>query len=118
MLGRALLILGGTVLLGTAGFHASGGPSVANWLPGERGAVVQALWYLAAVDWAVVGLAWLFVAWRGDRRLAPLVWLLALAPAAAAALIAAVLGPAFIGIWLLAGATLLAVLGSIALPRS
>jgi hypothetical protein len=117
MLGRLLLALGALVLLGTAAFHATGGPMVAGWLSGERGAVLQMLWYVPTLDWAVVGLAWLFIAWRGNRRLAPLVWLLAAVPGGAAFMVAATVGSAFLGLWLLAGATLLAVLGSIALPR-
>jgi hypothetical protein len=118
MLGRILLTLGALVLIGTAAFHASGGSMVSGWLGGERGAVLQMLWFLPALDWALVGLAWLFIAWRGGHRLAPLVWVLALIPAGAGAMVANAVGPAFLGLWLLAGATLLALLGSIALPRT
>lgn len=117
MLGRVLLAVAGLVLIGTAAFHATGGGMVAGWLSGERGLVLQTLWYVPALDWATVGLAWLFVAWRGDERLAPLVWLLALIPGGAAAMIAYALGPGLIGFFLLAGAALLALFGSLALPR-
>ena len=117
MLGRALIALAGLVLIGTAAFHASGGAMVAGWLGGERGMLLQILWYFPALDWAAVGLAWLFIAWRGSQRFAVLVWLLAIIPAGAAALVAAAMGPYFLGAWLLAGATLLALLGSIALPK-
>lgn len=117
MLGRVLLILGGLVLIGTAGFHASGGGMVAGWLGGERGLMLQVLWYVPALDWAIVGLAFLLLAWRGRRPHAPLVWLLALVPAGAAAMVAMAVGASFLGVWLLAGAALFAVLGSIALPR-
>ena len=118
MLGRLLLVLAALVLIGTAAFHASGGGMVAGWLGGERGALLQTLWFIPALDWAGVGLAWLFIAWRGNARFAPLVWLLALIPAGAAAMVAASVGPGFLGVWLLAGAALLALLGSIALPRA
>jgi hypothetical protein len=118
MLGRILLTLGGLVLIGTAAFHGSGAGMVAGWLGGERGALLQILWFIPSLDWAAVGLAWLFIAWRGSARLAPLVWLLALIPAGAAAMVASAVGPAFLGVWLLAGAALLALLGSIALPRN
>jgi hypothetical protein len=118
MLGRILLTVGALVLIGTAAFHGSGAQMVSGWLGGERGAMLQTLWFIPVLDWAAVGLAWLFIAWRGGNRLAPLVWLLALIPAGAAAMVASSVGPYFVGVWLLAGAALLAVLGSIALPRS
>jgi|GEM_PF-3931341 len=117
MLGRLLLALAALVLIGTAAFHGSGAGMVAGWLGGERGAVLQMLWLIPTLDWSVVGLAWLLIAWRGSRRMAPLVWVLALIPGGAAAMVAATAGPAFIGFWLLAGATLLALLATIALPR-
>lgn len=118
MLGRILLTLGALVLIGTAAFHGSGAGMVAGWLNGERGALLQILWFIPALDWVVVGLAWLFIAWRGTNRFAPLVWVLALVPAGAAAMVASAVGPNFLGVWLLAAAALLAVLGSIALPRT
>lgn len=118
MPGRVLLILAGLVLIATAAFHASGGAMVAGWLPGERGSLLQALWFIPTLDWTTVGLAWLYIAWRGTTRLAPLVSVLALIPAGAAAMIAASVGPNFLGVWLLGAAALLAVLGSITLPRT
>jgi len=117
MLGRALLALAGIILVGAAVHHAFGGQMVAGWLAGERRQVLELLWYAAALPWLVVGVAWLLIAWRGDHRLRLLIWLLAIIPAGAAAMIAYALGPTFIPMWLLAGAALLAVLGSIALPR-
>lgn len=117
MLGRALIALAGLVLIGTAAVHATGGASVSGWLGGERAMVLEILWYIPTLDWAAVGLVWLFIAWRGTARWAPLLWLLALIPAGAAAMVAAAMGPYFLDVWLLAGATLLAVFGSIALPR-
>lgn len=116
MLSRILLGLASLFLLAAAGLHYSGAGAVANWLSGERGIVLQILWYLPGLDWIVVAAAFGFISWRGDKRFAPLVWLLALIPASAAVAIAAVLGAAFVGAWLLAGAALLAVLGSVALP--
>jgi len=117
MLGRIMLTLGALALIGTAAFHGSGAQMVAGWLGGERGALLQTLWFIPTLDWATVGLAWLFIAWRGSNRLAPIVWLTALVPGGAAAMVASAVGPAFLGVWLLAGATLLALLGSAALPR-
>jgi len=117
VLGRIMLTLGALVLLSTAAFHATGAESVGGWLGGERGVLLQVLWLIPTLDWAAVALAWLVIAWRGSRRAAPLVWVLAAIPAGAAAMIAATLGPEFLGLWLLAGASLLAVLGSVALPE-
>lgn len=116
MLGRVLLALGGLALIGTAAFHATGGGSLAGWVDGDRALVLQLLWHVPTLDWTVVGLTWLFIAWRGSHRLAPLVWLLALMPGGVAVMLAFAVGSTFIGMWLLAGATLLALLGSIALP--
>ena len=118
MLARLLLLVAALLLLAAAGLHLAGGGAVGGWMPGERGAVVQILWHLPGLDWIAVALAWAYVAWRGTQRFAPLVWLLALIPAGAAVAIAAVLGVAFIVTWLLAGAALLAVLGSLALPKA
>lgn len=118
MLARSLLLIAALLLLAAAGLHLAGGGAVAGWLPGERGAVVQILWHLPGLDWIAVALAWAILAWRGNQRFAPVVWLTALIPAAAAVAIAAVLGVAFIGAWLLAGAALLAVLGSLVLPKA
>lgn len=118
MLARILLILAALLLFAAAGLHLSSGGAAAGWMSGERGAVIQLLWHLPGLDWIAVALAWLFVAWRGTRRLAPILWLTAVVPAGAAAAIAAVLGSTFIGAWLLASAALLAVLGSLALPRN
>lgn len=117
MAARLLLTIASLILIGTAAFHATGAPTVMGWLSGERAALLAALWYMPAFDWLATGLAWLAIAWRGDRRLAPLVWLLALIPAGAAAAIAVSVGPNFLGVWLLAGATALALAGSLLLPR-
>ena len=117
MLGRAMLTVAGLLLVGTAAYHALGGPMVAGWLSGERGLVLELLWHAAGLAWGVVGAGWLLIAWRGDGRALPLVWLLALIPAGSAAMIAYALGPTFLGFWLLAVATVLALLGSIALPK-
>jgi hypothetical protein len=118
MLGRILLTLGALVLIGTAAFHATDASTVSGWLGGERGILLKMLWFIPTLDWAVVGLAWLFIAGRGSHRMAPLVWVTALVPGGAAVMVANAVGPTFLGLWLLAGATLLAMLGSIALPRA
>jgi hypothetical protein len=117
MLGRILVTLGALLLIATAVMHGLGGQMVSGWVSGERAAVLQALWYLPAIDWVVVALAWLAIAWTGGIRLGWLIWLVAAIPAAAAILLVATVGAGFFGVWMLAGAVLLALLGSIALPR-
>lgn len=117
MLGRGLLTLAGLMLVGTAILHGIGAEMVTGWLRGERGLVLELLWHSAGLSWLVVGLAWVALGLRGEARVRPLVWLLALIPAGAAAMIASALGPDFLPLWLLAGATLLALAGSFALPR-
>lgn len=117
MLGRGLLALAALILIGTAVWHGLGGTEAAGWLRGERGVVVQALWFVPTLDWTVIASVWLGIAVRGTARSAPIVWLLALVPFGAAALIAGTLGPAFLTMWLLAGAALFAVLGGMALPK-
>jgi len=114
--GRWLLVAAAVLLFATAVFHASGGAMVAGWLPGARGAILTSLWYVPVVDWSVVGLVWLFVAWRRERRFAPIVWLSALIPLTVAALLIAAVGPGHPGIWMLIGAAALALLGAARLP--
>ena len=117
MLGRILVTLGALLLVGAAVLHGLGGQMAAGWVSGPRAGVLQALWYFPTVDWAVVALTWLAIAWTGGMRFGWLIWLLAAIPAAAAVLIVSTIGPDFFGVWMLAGAVLLALLGSIALPR-
>lgn len=117
MSGRALLTLAALVLIGTAAFHVSGVAEISDWLAGERAILLAALWHMPAFDWLASAIAWLAIAWWADRRAAPLVWVLAFIPGGAAALIAVSVGPMFLGFWLLAGATALAVVGSLLLPR-
>lgn len=117
-LARILILLGAALLLGTAAFHTSGGAMVAGWLDGERGAILRMLWYAPPLDWLVVSLIWGFVAWRGRRDMAPLVWIAAIIPLGVAAMMSAAIGLDFPGIWMLAGAAILAIVGSLRLPRA
>ena len=117
MLGRILVSLGALLLVATAIIHGLGGQMVAGWVSGQRAGVLQALWYLPAIDWVAVAVAWAAIAWTGSIRLGWLIGLLAAIPAAAAVLIVVTIGPDFFGVWMLAGAVLLALLGSIALPK-
>jgi hypothetical protein len=109
---RILLIAGALLLLATAAFHSSGGSMVSGWLQGDRGKILQLLWFLPPIDWGVVALVWLYVAWRPDRRFAPLVWLTAIIPLVMAIMLIAAVGAGFPGIWMLLGAAALASIGA------
>ena len=111
-LGRLLLAIASVILFATAAFHASGASTVSGWLPGQRGAILDVLWIVPVVDWAIVGILWLAIAWKDDRRLAPLVWISALVPLLMAVLLVKAVGPGFPGIWLLVAAAVLAVIGA------
>ena len=90
---------------------------VSGWLEGERGRILGLLWQVPAVDWTVVALLWLITAWLGDRRLAVIVWISALIPAAVAIMLIGAVGAGFPGIWMLIGAVLLAAAGAFRLQR-
>ena len=109
---RVSLGLAALLLLATAAFHASGSPMVAGWLTGSRGAMLRVLWYVPTLDWAAVALLWVWAAMRPSRPLVPLVAIGALVPFGAAALLASAVGPGFPGIWMLAGAGALALVGA------
>ncbi|HEV2568368.1 hypothetical protein [Sphingomonas sp.] len=111
-LGRGLLGLAAVLLLATALFHGSGGSMVSSWLTGQRGEMLQALWYLPSLDWLVVALVWAFVAARPSGPAATLALILALLPAGAALLVSGAVGWGFPGVWMLAGAAVLGAAGS------
>ncbi len=109
---RIMLGLASALLLATAAFHSSGGAMVSGWLEGEKGSILRLLWFVPAIDWAVVALIWAFAAWRPERRLAPLIWLSAIIPLSVAIMLIAAVGPAFPGIWMLLAAVALAATGA------
>ncbi|MGQ0559739.1 MAG: hypothetical protein ACT4OE_09170 [Sphingosinicella sp.] len=111
-MGRILLALGALVLIATAFIHASGLSMVSSWLSGERGEFLKMLWLMPSLDWIVVGLLWLFLAWRPIKAALPLVWLTALIPFGVAAALVVTVGPGFFGLWLLTAAILLAAAGT------
>jgi hypothetical protein len=117
-LGRILLAISAVILFAAAAFHASGAAQAASWAQGTRGEILQLLWAVPTIDWAIVGIIWLAIAWYDDRRLAPLVWISAAIPALVAGLLIKAVGIGFPGTWLLAAAALLAVIGSTRLGRT
>ena len=109
---RILLGLGALLLIATAAFHGSGGGMVSGWLEGDRGKILQMLWFVPPIDWVVVALVWAFVGWRHDVGFAPLVWLTAIIPLSVALMLIATVGAAFPGVWMLLGAVAMAVAGA------
>ncbi len=114
-LARSLLGIAATLLFATALFHGSGGSMVSGWLPGQRGEMLRALWYLPSLDWFVVALVWVTMAVRPSRTAATVSLIAALIPAGATMLVSGAVGWGFPGVWMLAGATLLGAAGSILL---
>jgi hypothetical protein len=117
-LGRILLGIGAVILFAAAAFHASGAAQAATWAQGTRGEILRLLWAVPTIDWAIVGIIWLAIAWYDDRRLAPLVWISAAIPLLVAVLLVKAVGIGFPGSWLLAMAALLAVIGSVRLGQT
>ena len=115
---RMLLGLGALLLFATAAFHATGLAMVEGWLPGSRGAILELLWVVPTIDWAIVGILWATIAWLDDPRLKPLVWISAVIPLLIAVLLVKAVGFGHPGIWMLFGAAALAVAGSLRLGRS
>ena len=111
-LARSLLGTGAALLLATALFHGSGGTMVSDWLAGQRGEMLQALWYLPSLDWLTVALIWLVVAVRPSRPGATLALVAVLVPAGATLLVSGALGWGFPGVWMLTAATLLGAVGA------
>lgn len=114
---RVMLGLGALLLFVTAAFHASGAAMVQGWLPGSRGRILELLWVIPTVDWAIVGLLWAAIAWFDDSRLRLLVWISAVIPVMIAILLIKAVGFGHPGIWLLIGAAVLAIVGSLRLGR-
>lgn len=117
MTGRWLLLLAAAVLLGTAAYHASGTLEVRAWLTGRRADLLVLLWLSPAVSWAVTALVLVQAGLRGDRRAAPIIVLLTLAPASTALGLGLIYGWAFLGVWLLATTSALMIAGAARLPR-
>ena len=114
---RLSLGLAALLLFTAAALHASGATRVSGWLPGQRGAILDVLWVVPVIDWAIIGVLWLFVAWRDERPLAPLVWISAVVPLLVAILLIKAVGVGHPGIWMLIAAALLACVGAALLGR-
>jgi hypothetical protein len=105
---RVSLAFAAVPLLVVSGLHVSAAGEVRTWLEGGRGAILQALWYVPAIDWVSVSLLWLYAAWRPDRHLAAMASFSSILPAAAALLLLSNVGGAFTPGWLLLGTAIVA----------
>jgi len=113
---RILLVIAALLLVVTAAFHSSGGAMVSSWLDGDKGAILRLLWFVPAIDWAVIALLWGFVSWRNDQRFAPVIYITAIIPLVVALMLIGAVGAGFPGIWMLLGAVGFAVAGALRLP--
>ena len=113
---RGLLIAAAVLLIATALFHSSGLSMVSGWLPGMRGQILNLLWLAPVADWIVVAILWIISAWQLRSDLRAIVLVSAIVPAVAAFGLFIVAGTSHPGPFMLAAATVLAVLGAIRLP--
>jgi hypothetical protein len=113
-LGRALLIAGAVLLLGTATLHALGCDMVAGWLeelPHQQSRGLQLVWLTDSLSWAIVASAWLVTAYRPDQP-----WRRASVVLSAIPLLTGVgivsIDPTFFGGYLLLASSLLGAVGA------
>ena len=112
---RTFLWIASAIMLATAAFHFMGWFQARRQFAGPGEPLVQLLWFSLDVDWLVVAALWFMAGYGGAALLRPLVMLSAIIPIAAAVGLFLVIGPAFFGLWLLALAGAIAILGAIRL---
>jgi len=112
---RTFLWIASAIMLATAAFHFMGWFLARSQFAGPGEPLVQLLWFSLDVDWLVVAALWFMAGYGGAALLRPLVMLSASIPLAAAGGLFLVIGPAFFGLWLLALAGAIAILGAIRL---
>ncbi len=112
---RTLLWIASAILLATAGFHFMGWFLARAQFAGAGQPLVQLMWFSLDIDWLVVASLWFAAGYGGAALLRPLVILSAIIPLAAAVALFLVIGPAFFGLWLLALAGLVAIVGALRL---
>jgi len=112
---RTFLWIASAIMLATAAFHFMGWFLARSQFAGPGEPLVQLLWFSLDVDWLVVAALWFMAGYGGAALLRPLVMLSAIIPLAAAVGLFLVIGPAFFGLWLLALAGAIAILGAIRL---
>ncbi|MDB5704975.1 MAG: hypothetical protein JWN66_2091 [Sphingomonas bacterium] len=113
MRGAKAYLWGASALLTvTAALHFFGWFMVRSQLAGETLPLIRLFWFTADVDWLVVAAIWFVAGRKGSVALRPIVLIAAITPLASAAGMILTLGPTFFGLWMLAIAVVLAVLGA------
>ena len=112
---RTMLWIASAILLATAAFHFMGWFLARGQFPGTAEPLARLLWFSIDIDWVVVAALWFAAGYGGAALLRPLVMLSAAIPLAAAVALFVVIGPAFFGLWLLALAGAIAIVGAIRL---
>jgi hypothetical protein len=115
--GRILLNMGAGLLAVIACFHAAGWSSLRDEFPGTIPPLVRLLWFSVDLDWLVVALIWALAARAGTAALRLPAFAASLIPIGSALWLAVTIGPGFVGVYALALAAILALLGAQRLGR-
>lgn len=112
---RTFLWIASAILAGTAAIHFTGWFLGRDQFAGPTQPIVKLLWFSIDVDWLIVASLWFAAGYGGAAILRPLVMLSTIIPFAAAVGMFFLISPAFFGLWLLALAGVIAILGAIRL---
>jgi hypothetical protein len=110
---RTFLWIASAMLAATALMHATAWGFVRTQFSGDGLEIARLLWFTLAVDWLLVAGLWFAAGYGGAALLRPLVLLSTLIPLAAAVGQFVTLGPSFFGLYLLALAGAVAILGAL-----
>jgi len=112
---RTFLWIASAILAGTAFLHAMSWGFVRTQFTGDASEIARLLWFSLAIDWMIVAGMWLAAGYGGAALLRPLVLVSAVIPIAAAVAQFLVLGASFPGLYLLALAGAVAIIGAVRL---
>jgi len=112
---RTFLWIAAAIMAATAAIHFTGWFLGRDQFAGPTQPIVKLLWFSIDVDWLVVAGLWFAAGYGGAGLLRPLVILSAIIPLAAAVGMFFLISPAFFGLYLLALAGAIAIIGAIRL---
>jgi len=112
---RTFLWIASAIMLATAAFHFMGWFLAQGQFAGDGQPLARLLWFSIDVDWLVVAALWFVAGYGGAALHRPLVMISAIIPLAGAVGLFLVIGPAFFGLYLLALAGAVAIIGAIRL---